>query len=290
MEITIHAGEYEQQPRSYHLRVASSSAEFSRLVYALRRLAQQQFVGPFRHPGSRRQRTNSCENGRRLHITATSITCRGAGAAPAPMRAVGRDVRVLDGGHSSRGAVPHPRALLACARCSRAWYPHSRRSHESRRGQRGGCPTTARRRARVVGQARCRARVVGQTTRGAGGGRASTSQRWPGGPSFGSSSSAATASRRTTTCGRAGRFRGRSSARRASGARRASCLGRMATSTARCLADRGRMCSQAGHPQAGCRQRSSWRSRATQPCPHRRAAARGGSAWRSGRPRRRRGG
>lgn len=86
MEITIHAGEYEQQPRSYHLRVASSSAEFSRLVYALRRLAQQQFVGPFRAPGitdgsvhqQLRKRQEAPYNGDEHHLG------RGADAAPCP--------------------------------------------------------------------------------------------------------------------------------------------------------------------------------------------------------------
>ena len=39
-EFIVHAGEFEQG-RYYHLRVASSSAEFSRFVYGLRRLTQR---------------------------------------------------------------------------------------------------------------------------------------------------------------------------------------------------------------------------------------------------------
>lgn len=39
-EFVVYAGEFEQG-RSYHLRVASSSAEFSRFVYGLRRLTQR---------------------------------------------------------------------------------------------------------------------------------------------------------------------------------------------------------------------------------------------------------
>ena len=175
MEITIHAGEDEHQPRRYHLRVASSSAEFSRLVYALRRLAQQQFVGPFRAPESP---DGSVHGGKQLRKRQEAplnggehYSDRGADAVPCPkcaqwdMMCVCSAVCVTCDPSPTCGA--HVRALLGCL-VSALGGAIARHGGE---GKRAGSRSDGKRAAAPAWWGRPPEEMVAK--------RASASQRWP---------------------------------------------------------------------------------------------------------------